>query len=493
MTDKIEPVPVEDYNKPDRGRTTGDAIPANTPSRQSIIASDDYRTVDVHQLIDEAYYGNGGFLGLTSGSDKYGNKRVSYVTAKKTEWFYQSRVANGQYINEFAGFVDSLVDPIISSGITYDTTDNGFLEWADRVNGQGFSLDELKQLAGKMAVAHDISFFIMDAERATGRVKLYYKTPTDVCEDSIVTDSWGELKEIAFIIGYDETMSAIIRHRHIVGFVLVEKQTTTNAKWELVEAYPTGVPVLNVYPMYYNPTPNGEYVPSNPRMMAIVYLSANIYNKDVLVDYTALQQGMGFLVIKSSSDDKVNGIADPLSSGIQLRVKEGTSGVGAEFITIDPEILQKTSDLVEKKRYALYRLMGKEGVDAVQGTNAPESGVSKAFDFIGRNQSLLKAVRMYQKLDEWIVSTYRLFTSDTVGRDIQVNYPEDFFPAPILTIDEAILAFDVFERKGLQENAKEALKVISLNVSNGASYDRKKELQEEIDNAEIATTEEILD
>ena len=260
---------------------------------------------------------------------------------------------------------------------------------------------------------------------------------------------------------------------------------------EILEKITSQIDTLNVYPMYYNTTPNGEYVSTNPRMIAITYLLANIYNKDVLVDYTALQQGMGLLTIRTGGE--ISGVADPLSSALVLTVRDGVSNVGAEFATIDPEILQKTSDLVEKKRYALYRLMGKEGVDVVQGSKAPESGVSKAFDFKGRNQALLKGVRMFQGADKWIIETWRKFTSDTVGRDIEIKYPEDFFPMPLLTIDEAEIAYNIFKSAGLDENTKEVLRVISLIVSNGASYEKKSELNQEIEDATLPTSQEMLD
>jgi hypothetical protein len=478
---------VEKYVEEQITKTASSQISADSP--QSTSSAVDYRTVAKHPFLDMWFNGTGGFSGLTKGVDEDDNYNKSFVHVKPTERFYENRVAQGQYINEAKPYISSLIDPIFSANVEYNTDNEGFLSFIKNANRNGTSLNDVKRAAGKSAALHDDSFLIVDSAPETERVFLSYKGASDVvyikCDNST-----GELEAIAFVEPKNEDTGAARRLMYVAGFVLLQQQK--GDEWEILKESETGIDKLNVSPMFYTPTPEGEYISKNPEQYGIACLAANLYNADVRVNWVETVQGHGTLVITGVRDMK--GVPDATSNGLVLYSTEGQTP-DAKFIHLEANVLDSIMASTKDKRAILHFLMGTKGVDLVQKQSG-ESGIAKAYEYLATNDTLLNGVKMFQTADEWIIEMFKLFTSDVTGFDVEVSYPSDFYPTTALTVDELIEAGKFTVQFGLEENTKQVFRNLASLISRGQSYERKKELIEEIDKntfLQYAEKDSVLD
>ncbi len=489
MAVEVEEMPVcenkEDGNKP--RKTTSAA------TRQSTDASIDHRTVPRHDFLEMWYHGTGGFLGLTDGQDENGNPYKSFVLEKPTENFYKNRVAQGQYVNEAKPYISSLIDPIFSARVSYDCDNEGFNEFVKRANRNGTSLNEIKKSAGRSSATHDTSYLIMDSAPDTDRVFLSWKSADKVCSYE-KSASTGELVDISFITDCNPTTKAKRRYRYEVGRVLLEEYQI-NDTWAIIESSPTGVNKLNVYPMFYTPTPEGEYVSTLPEQYGVACLAGNLYNADVRVNWIEVQQGHGTLVVSGVQD--IKGMPDSTTNGLVLYQQGDGQKPDAKFIHLEANLLDSNISSLEKKRATLHWLMGSKGVDVQQtNTSSAESGVAKAYDYIATNDNLMLGVEMFRSADEWILEMYKLFTSDISGFECEVSYASDFFPKTALTIDELLLVAEYSASKGLEEMSKQTARNIVTLLANGESYERKQQLMDEVESTNflsMSDNEDVLD
>ena len=450
---------------------TGDKV-VTKHTAQSTNAYVDYRTVDIHLFLQECFDGDGGFLGVADGVDKYGEAHRSYIHEKPTENFYINRVAFAQYFNEFRIFVKNLIKPIFSAGVEYTTTNKGFLDFVTTANGTGSSYNEIKERAGMSAVVHQSSFLIIDRRLDTGKVYVAWKSVNSVfgggADKGYETSEYGDLSWIAFFASYDSSRSIYIRHKYMAGGVLVQEKGLSDKTWVDVEFRPSGIDEINVYPMFYEPSPNGEYVVEKPAMKDVAYMCANVYNHDCRIEYVEVQQGHGTLAI--ITDAEIKGIPDSMSNALIIPSNADGSSGDAKYITIDAEILKTILASSDKKRALLHWMMGDKGVDVKQVTTA-ESGVAKAFEFMGRNAELLAGVNMFERLDEWVVNMYKLLTSDTTDFDVEITYASDFYPDSDVTIDELQVLDTMFAQTDAVDARKEIYKKALIKILKGASHE----------------------
>ena len=441
-----------------------------------------YTTVPIHVFLQEAYDGNGGFAGIATGYDNQGNKAKCYIHPKPTENFYQNRVAFAQYFNEFKLFVKNLIKPVFSAGVEYSTTNQGFLDFVQKANGTGSSYDKIKERAGYSAVVHQSSFVIVDRRSDTGKVYCTWKDVNSVfgggADKGYGANEYGDLEWIAFFSAFDDKRKVYIRYKYIAGGIIVQEMDQTGTKWEDVEFLPSGIDQLNVYPMFYEPAPNGQYVVENPEMKDIAYMCANVYNQDCRVEYIEVQQGHGTLAL--ITDAEIKGIPDSMSNALKIPSNNDGSSGDAKYITIDADILRVNLESNQNKRSSLHWMMGDKGVNVKQVSSA-ESGIAKAFEFQGKNNELLSAVDMFESLDDWVVEMYKLFTSDTTSFEVEITYANDFYPDSDLTIDELQVMDVMFSLTSAEESRKEIYKKMIIRALKGSPREVLQAKLDEID------------
>ena len=456
--------------------------------KQPTGASVHYATVSPHLLIEEAYIGNGGFLGLGEGYDSNGEKVRSYILNKASENFYVNRVEGGVYNNIFKPFLHELIEPIYAAGVHYDTNSQPFLDFVEKANGNGSSYNSIKIAAGVSAVAHQVSYVIIDKSPKSDKVRMSYKRVNDVyqdCEDQgFGLDEDGELNWIGFLVDVKED-GTLVRHKHIVGAIIVQEKkgnASSSETWQDVEEHPTGIDMLNVYPLFYRDTQGGEFVPLNPDMLSIVFLLANLYNLDTKVDYVIVQQAHGTLVI--STGGEVAGIPDGQSSAIILDMSPDGKASTAEFLSIDASILTALLDASEDKLSKVKNLMGDKGVDLKQ-TQSAESGIAKAFEFSGQNAELLHGVAMFERLDKWVIEIFKAFTFDTSQFDVEITYASDFYPTTAMTMDDIDVAWNILSQTNQTPMKKALLYQLGTIITNKRPQPVVQEVMEEIDNLTV--------
>ncbi len=453
-------------------------------TKQSTLASVHCATVSPHLLIEECLTGTGGFKGLASGTDAHGNKVRTYIKNKQSENFFIDKVEHGVFNNIFLPFCQQLITPIYSAGVNYDTNNEAFLSFVKSANGNKSSYNSIKSACGISAVAHQVSYVILDKSRTSDKVRMSYKRVNDVfqdCEDNgFGLDEDGELLWIGFLVDIKKD-GTLVRHKHIVGAIEIQEKKTTSSqdKWETVEVRETGIDVLNVYPMFYSATQGGEFVPQNPDMLSIVFLLTNLYNLDTKVDYVMVQQAHGTLVISTSGE--IVGTPDGLSNAIVLDMSPDGKASTADFLSIDASILTALLSASEVKMDKVLNLMGEKGVEAQKKGNQ-ESGYSKEFDFMGKNAELLHGVEMFERLDEWVVEVWGKLTSDTTQFTVDITYANDFYPQSSLTIDELDVVWAIVKETNQTLLQQEILRSITTKVMKGRPHDKIQEVVSEHDN-----------
>lgn len=453
-------------------------------NQQVTTAYKHYVTEDPHIFLMDAYTGGGGFLGQAY-SDIHNLNPKCYVHPKPTENFYQDRVRFTQYFNLMKKFIQSLVKPVFASGVTYVSEDEKLNDFISYANVGGISLDEVKKQAGFCSVLQDVSYLIMDKNPEEEKPRLSYRR-TDEVQDYGRSKRDKSLVWIAFYDGCDENGN---QERLLYEIGKVSRQVQNNrstGEWKTVEEASTGIDELNVYPMFYTYSSIGDYRPVMPSMLDIGYYLANIYNDYADADYLKKKQGYGILV---AITEKINGLLDPLSN---MAVIQPSSDMQSDikYITPDPEMLTKHVEYIESKLRNLSNLMGDKGVDIVDKSD--QSGVSKGYDYVATNDALLSTVKMYEQADKWIFRLYKKIMGSTFDLDIEVVYPQEFFPMPAIELDMLLEVEKRFAERGLVENSREALTKIALVISDGDSLERQQELVEEIRNSDTIQME-VLD
>ncbi len=480
-----EPVPKEETLANVSAKSQGKSV-IDEWTQQSTNTSVHWATVDPHLLIEEAYHGNGGFLGLAEGRGYDNVKAKTYIQAKPTENWFGNRVAGSVYNNIFKPYCKELIKPIYSAGVHYTTDNEALQDWLSSANGNGTSYDNLKKRIGYSSVAHQCAYAIMDRNTETGRISFSWKRVNDVYQDDedmgYGVSSDNSLEWIGFLVGCDND-GVLTRHKHEVGKVVVQtKKPDINAKWEDKEEYLTGIDMLNVYPMFYEDTKAGEYVPEWPENINIVFLLASLYNHDCKVDYVVVQQAHGTMVI--STNGKINGVPDGQSSALVLPMTSDGHKGEAKFISLPSGTLTELIDSADKKLDKVKNLMGDKGVELKQ-TSQAESGISKAFEFMGRNSELLHGVDMFRGLDAWVFEIWQKLDGSNVSTDVEVEYASDFYPDTDLTIDELQIADTMLAQANAIEARKEVHKKLMVKVLKGASHERITEIMDEIDGSKF--------
>lgn len=452
-----------------------------------------FSSQNVNIAIDDAYTGGGGFLGNVDQAGAY-----SYIVPKTTENFYLTRVVLTQYINFFAPYIDAKVDPVFSNGVRDYVLDGGdnnieedvWLDFVDDATGTGKSLNEIRENAAKDAWKHLVSYLIMDkVESDAGkdnRVIIYTRSASEVDEYQRNTRNM-KLETITFweqpIVDIDGNY-IYVKHRWEIGQLVVlhsdpvsRWQDKTDIEYKEFETISTGINVLNVYPMFSGYAAIGDYKPALPDSFKVARICAMIYNLQNWLNYLLFKQGHGLYVFQGELD----GLRDALSNIVTIPADTQDSKYKMPTILEpDPELPRAHSQNIQEVVKLMIAVMGNNGVTVTE-SNTAESGRSKAFDFIGTNDTLLKTIRMLERADKWIKEMFNLFEARTLNYQYITKYPTEFYPDTGLNALDVMELAKEMEDRGMENVVKEMFKNIIATVLRDVQPEKLTEIMNDVD------------
>jgi len=498
--------PITDDNLPSAGGSVdvsninnpaGTLQPVNTEAWKSIYVA--YQSQNVNVFLDDCYTGDGGFRGNVDDDGAY-----SYVLPKATENFYKTRVKNAEYKNLFAPYIHAKSDPIFAGGVLDIVLsgkdyldDDVYLDFSYDATGTGKSLNEIRQELAILSDIHNVAFEVMDrVDDGLGGKKTisYTKSAKDVDaytfdprNKKLTTITFWETNEIT-----PEGKMYFIKYLWEAGTLKVLRSKPTqygtlrgDAEFDgtVHEEFSTGIDMLNVNPVFSTTGEMGDYKPNMPKSYSVARLCAEFYNLASLLNYLILKQGHGLLVFQG----EMRGLRDMLSNVVEIPANEtgGRSYQMPEILTIDPDIVRvQIENLIELHKW-IVTSMGNNGVTVTQGA---ESGVSKAYDYVGTANEAQRAVKTQKRADKWRYNMFNLFEGRVNPPEYITEYPKDFFPKADIDVTEYMDHVATLAEMGLKENTSAVLKVAIQKILTDKPSSELGELMEEID----AYTEKLL-
>ena len=132
-----------------------------------------------------------------------------------------------------------------------------------------------------------------------------------------------------------------------------------------------------------------------------------------------------------------------------------------------------------------------DGGVMVNRTNAPESGVAKAYTFSPMNDALLHTTQILKEVDVWVEEWYKYYTNQAdASWEANTNYRTDFSPKMSLSLIELTELLETMEGRNLEDNAKNIIKKIILEANDGEKM-LVQDLLKEVDLKYRKTQEEL--
>jgi len=442
-------------------------------SRQSTAAYTDYRDVDPHQFLQEAYDGNGGFSGKTD--------ITSYLIANASENFYKTRCAMSIYLNHFKKFIDAQWKPIFKHEIkTYVQTPEGnmvdehlYLDFCENVTGSGLNKIDFQKILNKSAFIHDVSFAIMDMAEGDVEPFLYHKTIMQLVK--YTTDEKGALTACLF----DDGKKNGTYYRRYIGldkWALLASDKGTDDSFVVVYEAPNNLGILPVYPFFtQRPDDIDNYKPF-PSHYDIASVGCYLYDKGSKLDYVIDKQAHSILAIQGNIDAVPNGVDNALVISESER-----SIFQPQFLSPPADLPRLHAERIAEVTAQMYDLMSDSGVSVQTAQIGTESGIAKSYTFNATNTNLKHTVTLQTKFDKWLYETYKVFMGDTGEWTSYSEYPVDFTPVPRLSVDEMLRLVDFYTAEGLSENKIDALRRLRLTIDPMATVKDEKALIDEIE------------
>lgn len=452
----------------------------------------DFATQQPNIAVADAYTGDGGFLGDVDSPGAY-----SYITPKLSENFYKTRVKLGMYFGQMRAFIDAKVLPVFAAGVTDKVRSSGSDEYLDDdawldisydATGTDKSLNELREEASIEAYLHDVSYWI--ADKIDERVVYRIKSAKDV-DRYEVDPRTKELVSITFWESSfidDNGATIYVKHEWRVNngkgeLVIYHGKTDGRRrdgyKFEVVDTIPTGLSRLNVYPMFAEKAPVGDYKPHRPKSYEIARLCCGLYNLICVLNYVMFKQGHGLYVFQG----QVNGLRDALSNIVEIPANEpgGRSFGMPTILTPDPDMPRVHLEIIKEYINFMIGIMSNNGVTAVENKSA-ESGLSKAFDLVGTVDTYKRTIEVNKRADRWLKEIFDEFMGRPAGKyEYETVYPREFFPTDAIDALDMIEVARAYEERGLDAAAAEMFREVARRTLKDSPDDRMKDILDEIE------------
>lgn len=457
----------------------------------------DYRTVAYrHQFLEDAYTGQGGFLGDVPLTDNYkgnqNNNPYTWLTPDSTELQFLSRAKNTELYNMFSRFINSRIGPIFAGDeIKTITTQNGVVRGNDKFNdfvsdctGTGMTFAEFQETELTDADVHGVSYVAMDMTSGRELPVVYNYSALSLDTSSIVTDTDKKLVAIAFLSG-EHRVKGVSYPKRIKYYMedgychVVEQYEDAENQWFDIETPKnTGVDEMIVFPHFTDKRKAGQYYKETPESYNVARCTTDIWNK---LSWTMWNLKLhGFPIFYAYN---VKGISRSLGHIISLTTSaDGTAVPPPNFASPDTAGLQRCFEALEYLEKQARQIMREYGVIMEESaTSQAQSGESKTFDFWATNETLKKSVKKLRVLDAWVYKMFNKYTGRGDEWEYKRYYPEDFTPRTEHAIVDLHDTYRILANEGAQESAKDVLKlIVSKIVGPNSTVERMSELVEEI-------------
>lgn len=358
----------------------------------------------------------------------HGFKTGTYLTPYPTESFYNYRTKISILKNFFKPIIDAMVTPIFSRSITRETKDVDYSLFISNADNSGTELDRVIETAMRSALIQGRSFIIVDNinnlpvtqyDMTTNRLFPFVYVKTEIDVEDIVTDNFGRLKAITFEDGsikvdnksyeryryYDEYTWSIYYEDDNDNEIVISEGSHNLGK----------VPVVVINDFVDNRSCDNDI---KPPYYGIANLNYYIYNK--LSQLRRLEATQSHSILQGQFNGR------PFKSGVHNTIDlPSNATIQASFIS--PDATHHTNLLTSIKTDIedLYAMAENNGIKlATRSQN--ESGISKAYDFVGSDAILKRNSKACERIETELASIFGLWIGRTI--ELTVKYPDNFGP-----------------------------------------------------------------
>ena len=387
----------------------------------------DALAIDPYKLIDDAYFGNGGFRNNT------------YLIPHPIEGFYINRRGYSCYTNILRPAIDSLVDPIYNRQIKREVDNENSIaaKFINDSSGNGKKLHDLAKRAAKVAARHGIAFVVMDnypAESMPQEKRIavenrifpyaFIRTALDI--EYYKVDRFGNLKTICFI---DMPESKIVEPGKppVVEQYYMEYSATTikklkkddkNSKLVEVKTYDNPIGIIPITIVMFDDVEGCNFLPF-PKMDGPARKVHEIFNLES--EQRELMRKAIFSFLAIQSDRGLAGVS--LGKGNLLTYPESAQNPPM-FIVDEVESIRVYGEVIDKKYNQFYALMDQLGV--IISPVKEESGVSKEWDFLAHEEKIASVAEIMEGVERKIIKMLDMFTGEAT--EYYAAYPKQFNP-----------------------------------------------------------------
>lgn len=382
-------------------------------------------SLNKYALMNMCYYGNGH---ITTGE---------FLIPFSRESDYYSRRKLAIYKNYIKPAIRAMVEPVFNetaervitdeSGSTIETS--MFSKFLENVDASGMDMQSYSHSVLNICRRHGVVFTIMDnfpmdqqpatkadAERLRIMPYIYTKQAWEV--EDVKTDAFGNLKYIVFtdepqeVNGkeearwrrWDTTKSEILKK---------DKQ----GKFESVSTSYHNLGVVPIVVLYADIPENKTDVLVDPPLYNSALINLQIYNQSAEIrDQERAQAFSIFYAQGLPEGDNVFGPKNFINLGADVTMPPG-------YASPDFGIIAGLVANQEQLRKDLLATLEQVGVVGVEGE---QSGISKAFDFIGQEEVLKRTAALASYLETKIADLFMLYTGESFT--YTVIYQDDFAP-----------------------------------------------------------------
>jgi hypothetical protein len=395
-------------------------------------------SVNVYQLMTEAYYGTGGF------------RNGNYLIPFSRESDYNSRKQLAHYKNYVRPIIRAMVEPVFSEvapRVVNDgegnnaEVDNMFKTFLDDVDTTGTSMQDYSHSALKVCRRHGIVFTVMDnfssedqpetlQQANQDRIMPYiYMKQADEVEDYL-TDRFGNLEWIIF-----KESPEIIKGKKELRWRRWTKTTSevltrnkVDNSFVSIDVKDHNLGIVPVIKTYSDIPERKDTLLVDPPLYDIARLNYVIYNQSAEIRDQERAQAFSVFYAQGLPDgDTVLGTSNFINLDYQVTIAPG-------YASPDFNIIAGLVDNQEQIRKDLFLIAEQAGVIGVENS---ESGISKAYDFFAHEDTLKRTSIIATDMEYKISDLFKLYTGEEY--DYTVDYPHDFAP---MGLDREIDRFD---------------------------------------------------
>lgn len=382
-------------------------------------------SLNKYRLMNMCYYGNGH---ITTGE---------FLVPFSRESDYYSRRKLAIYKNYIKPAIRAMIEPVFNETAERTVTDesgstiesNLFTQFLENVDASGMDIQSYSHSVLNICRRHGVVFTVMDnfpqdqqpatkkdAERLRILPYIYTKQAWEV--EEVKTDPFGNLKYIIFTDEPEEvdgkTEERWRRWDTEKSEVLKKNK---QGKMEVISSSYHNLGQVPVITLFADIPENKTEILVDPPLYNSALINLSIYNQSAEIRDQERAQAFSIFYAQGLPDgDNVFGPKNFINLGADVTMPPG-------YASPDFGIISGLVANQEQLRKDLLATLEQVGVVGVEGE---QSGISKAFDFIGQEEVLKRTAALATYLEEKIADLFMLYTEESFT--YTVIYQSDFAP-----------------------------------------------------------------